>query len=73
MKPGGIIISVHNSFASDIDTFQPMLDKGNLELIHHTLIDKGMGASSVARHWFFRRVLVKAHSTNMYAMVTRKK
>ncbi len=73
LKPGGIIVSVHNSFASDIDTFQPMLDKGNLELIHHTLIDKGMGANSVARHWFFRRVLVKAHSTNMYAMVTRRK
>ena len=73
LKPDGIIVSVHNSFASDIDTFQPMIDKGNLELIHHTLIDKGMGATSVSRHWFFRRVLMKAHITNMYAMVTRKK
>ena len=50
-----------------------MIDKGNLELVHHTLIDKGLGANSVSRHWFLRRVLVKAHSTNMYAMVTRKK
>jgi len=73
LKPGGITVSVHNSFASDIDTFQPMIDKGNLELVHHTLIDKGLGANSVSRHWFLRRVLVKAHSTNMYAMVTRKK
>ena len=68
-----MLVSIHNTMTSDIDTFKPMIDESNLKLVHHTLIDKGLGANSVGRHWFLRRVLVKAHSANMYAMVTKKK
>tara|TARA_B100001093_G_C26846835_1_gene1023232 strand:+ start:1795 stop:2883 length:1089 start_codon:yes stop_codon:yes gene_type:complete len=73
LKPDGMLVSIHNTMTSDIDTFKPMIEESNLKLVHHTLIDRGLGANSVGRHWFLRRVLVKAHSANMYAMVTKKK
>ena len=73
LKPGGYLVSVHNALASDIDTFKPMIENGGLELVHHTMIDKGMGGHAHARHFFLRQVLVHSNIGNQYVMVTKIK
>ncbi len=73
LKPGGYLVSVHNAFASDVDTFMPMIEKAGMELVHHTIIDKGMGGHSHARHWFLRTMLVHPNVGNQWVMVTKVK
>lgn len=75
LKPDGYLVSIHNSMTSDIDTFKPMLDNAGLEIVYHTLIDGGMGATSTARHFFLKGVMVHAvlGPLDKYVMVTKLK
>ncbi len=73
LKPNGLLVSVHHTHASDIDTFSEMISQGNLSLEYHTMIDKGMGARSIARHFFLRRVLISSANPMLWVMVCRKK
>ena len=74
LKIGGYLITVHNSMASDIDTFKPMIEEGGLDMVHHSLIDKGIGSGTETRHFFARTTLIANISdATKYVIVCKKK
>ena len=74
LKPGGYLITVHNSMVSDIDTFKPMIDEGSLDMVHHSLIDKGIGSGTETRHFFARTtVIANISDATKYVIVCKKK
>ena len=71
---GGYLITVHNSMTSDIDTFKPMIEEGGLELIQHSLIDRGVAEGTNIRHFFSKFTLITPLSdATKYVIVCRKK
>jgi hypothetical protein len=74
LKPNGYLVSIHNTMASDIDTFKPMIDNAGLELVYHTIIDNGLGTNTSSRHFFMKSMLVHpTQGRDKYAMVTKLK
>ena len=74
LNNGGYLITVHNSMTSDVDTFKPMIEEGGLELIQHSLIDQGVGASSNVRHFFAKFTMItNINDATKYVIVCKKK
>ena len=74
LNDGGYLITVHHSMASDVDTFKPMIEDGGLELVHHSLIDGGVGAGTNARHFFAKFTMIaNVNEATKYVIVCKKK
>ena len=74
LNNGGYLITVHNSMTSDVDTFKPMIEDGGLELVHHSLIDKGVGAGTNRRHFFAKFTMInQVADATKYVIVCKKK
>ena len=74
LNQGGYLITVHNSMTSDVDTFKPMIEEGGLELVQHSLIDKGIGSGTEVRHFFARtQVVTNISDATKYVIVCKKK
>jgi hypothetical protein len=58
LKPGGYILTVHNCYASDIDTFKPYIEKCGLTFIEDGLLSRQAHLWPLARHWYMRQTLV---------------
>ena len=46
LNPGGVVISIHNQFMSDIEAFNPYIEEGNMEIFTHDFMDQ--------YHWKFK-------------------
>tara|TARA_Y100000816_G_scaffold255046_1_gene207629 strand:- start:2352 stop:3530 length:1179 start_codon:yes stop_codon:yes gene_type:complete len=72
LKPGGYILTVHNCYASDIDTFKPMLEKYGITLVEDGLLTRQAHEWPLARHWFMRQTLVgPLYPSNKYYMLCK--
>ena len=72
LKPGGYVLTVHNTYASDIDTFKPKLDEYGLTLIEDGLLSRQAHTWSLARHWMMRQTLVgPLYPSNKYYMLCK--
>ena len=72
LKPGGYILTVHNTYASDIDTFKPMIDKFNLTLVQDGLLTRQAHDWPLARHFYMRQTLVgPLYPSNKYYMLCK--
>ena len=72
LKPGGYILTVHNTYASDIDTFKPYIEKCGLTLIADGLLARQAHEGPMARHWFMRQTLVgPLYPSNKYYMLCK--
>ena len=40
LNPGGVVISIHNQFMSDIEAFNPYIEEGNMEIFTHDYMDQ---------------------------------
>ena len=58
----------------NIDTFKPMIEEGGLELVQHSLIDRGVAEGTNIRHFFSKFTLITPLSdATKYVIVCRKK
>jgi|TARA_B110000914_G_scaffold207012_1_gene203333 hypothetical protein len=72
LKPGGYILTIHNTYASDIDTFKPKLDECGLTLIEDGLLTRQAHTWTMARHWYMRQTLVgPLYPSNKYYMLCK--
>ena len=72
LKPGGYILTVHNTYASDIDTFKPKLDEYGLTLVEDGLLSRQAHTWVWARHWMMRQTLVgPLFPSNKYYMLCK--
>lgn len=74
LNEGGYLITVHNSMTSDVDTFKPMIEESGLELVQHSLVDRGMGGSTNIRHFYSKWTLItNVSDATKYVIVCKKK
>ena len=74
LNQGGYLITVHNSMTSDVDTFKPMIEESGLELVQHSLVDRGMGGSTNIRHFYSKWTLItNVSDATKYVIVCKKK
>jgi hypothetical protein len=72
LKPGGYLLTIHNTYASDIDTFKPKLDEYGLTLIEDGLLSRQAQTWSLARHFYMRQTLVgPLYPSNKYYMLCK--
>ena len=72
LKPGGYVLTVHNTYASDIDTFKPMLEKYNMTLVEDGLLTRQAHNWPAARHFHMRKTLVgPLFPSNKYYMLCK--
>ena len=72
LKPGGYILTIHNTYASDIDTFKPMIEKCGLTLIADGLLARQAHGGPIARHWYMRQTLIgPLYPSNKYYMLCK--
>lgn len=72
LKPGGYLLTIHNTYASDIDTFKPKLDEYGLTLIEDGLLSRQAHTWTLARHWMMRKTLVgPLYPSNKYYMLCK--
>ena len=72
LKPGGYLLTVHNSYASDIDTFKPKLDEYGLTLVEDGLLSRQAHIWPSSRHWFMRKTLIgPLYPSNKYYMLCK--
>ncbi len=72
LKPGGYLLTIHNTYASDIDTFKQKLDECKLTLIEHGLLTRQAHSWPLARHWFMRQTLIgPLYPSNKYYMLCK--
>ena len=72
LKPGGYLLTVHNTYASDIDTFKPYIEKCGLNLVEDGLLSRQAHIWPSARHWMMRSTLVgPLYPSNKYYMLCK--
>ena len=72
LKPGGYLLTIHNTYASDIDTFKPMIEKCGLTLIADGLLARQAHNWPAARHWYMRQTLIgPLYPSNKYYMLCK--
>ena len=72
LKPGGYVLTIHNTYASDIDTFKPMLEKYNMTLVEDGLLTRQAHNWPAARHFHMRKTLVgPLFPSNKYYMLCK--
>ena len=72
LKPGGYLLTIHNTYASDIDTFKPTIENYNLTLVEDGLLTRQAHLWPLARHWYMRQTLVgPLYPSNKYYMLCK--